>query len=140
MIEGIIRSLLGPSLTPVLDYLQNNPGIVAIFLFVLVAIYIAGRIQLGNIYAKTKEFVITRYKEEIQRRPNITPTGFFKVIYPEWEKQVKKWGWFIPHKLDLWPVPVNPETVKNKMTFDAKWVAEILKQNKIETTPDQDRD
>lgn len=128
----MIRGVLGPSLTPLLDFLETHPTIVAIFLFVLVGIYVAGRIQLNNISNKTKAYVLNRYQEVIQRRPKITAAGLYKLIYPDWAQEVKKWGWFIPHRLDLWPVPVNADNVKSKMSFNAEWVSEILKKNKIE--------
>jgi uncharacterized membrane protein (DUF106 family) len=87
MIEQIIRGILGPSLAPLLDFLQSHPEIVAIFVSVLVGLYIAGRVQLNNISNKTKEFVLSRYKETIQRRPKITAGGLYKLIYPNGKKK-----------------------------------------------------
>lgn len=138
MIETFIRGLLGPSLAPLLDFLETHPALVAAFLFVLVGLYVAGRVQLNNISNKTKTYVLNKYQEVIQRRPKITAAGLYKLIYPEWAEEVKTWGWFIPHRLDLWPVPVNAENVKSKITFDAKWVADILQKNKIELISEEE--
>jgi hypothetical protein len=131
MIQSLVKGLLGPSLAPLYDYVTTHPGVIGIALFIFVAIYVAGRFQLHNISVQTQNFVIERYKEEIQRRPNITPTGFYTLIYPEWATSLRKWGWFIPHRLDLWPILVTPDNVKDRIAFSSKWVAEILEKNEL---------
>lgn len=138
MIEYVIRSLLGPALAQVLTFLQTHPEIVAIFVSILLILYIAGRMQLNNISKKTKEFVLGHYQDVIQRRPKITAGGLYKLIYPEWEKEVVTWAKFIPHRLDLWPVPVTASRVKEKMSFNVDWVKEVLKKNKLEITNDEE--
>jgi len=131
MIESLIKGLLGPSLAPLFDYITTHPSIVAIVLSILVAVYVAGRIQLHNISIKTQGYVLARYKEEIQRKPNITPESLYKLIYPEWTSLIKKWGLFIPHRLDLWPIPATPDNVKNRIDFNSKWIANVLENKQI---------
>lgn len=132
MVEGLIRGLLGPSLAPLLDWVLENQFIVAIILAVVLALYIAGRVQLGTIRTKTEEMVLELSAGFIKSKPHITTRGLFKKIYPVWSEQVTGWAKFIPHKHDLWPVPIKPDTVAAKMGFDHKWIADALKANNVE--------
>jgi len=138
MIEYVIRSFLGPALAQVLTFLQTHPEIVAIVVSIMLILYILGRMQLNNISKRTKEFVLGRYQDVIQRRPKITAGGLYKLIYPEWEKEVVKWAKFIPHKFDLWPMPVTAARAKEKLSFNVDWVKEVLKKNKLEILNDEE--
>jgi hypothetical protein len=132
MVEGLIRGLLGPSLAPLLDWVLENQFIVAIILAVVLALYIAGRVQLSTIRKETEEMVLELSAGHIKNKPHITSRGLFKKIYPVWSEQVGSWAKFIPHKHDLWPVPIKPETVAAKMGFDHVWIADALKANNVE--------
>lgn len=132
MVESLLRGMLGSSLSPLLDWVLENQFIVAIILGVVLAFYIAGRVQLSTIRKKTEEMVLEFSAGHIKSKPHITSSGLFKKIYPVWAKQVGDWAKFIPHKHDLWPVPIKPETVAAKMGFDAKWIADALKANHVE--------
>ena len=132
MVQNLIRGLLGPTLAPLLDWVLENQLIVALILGVLLAFYVAGRIQLGNIRKQTEELVLALSAGHIKNKPHITSRGLFKKIYPVWADQVGSWAKFIPHKHDLWPVAPKPETVAAKMGFDHKWIADALKANNIE--------
>ena len=92
MIEGFIRGLLGPSLVPVLDYIENHPTVIGLIFFILVAVYAAGRFQLHHILLKTQSFVLERSQEEMKRKKNISANSLYKIIYPDWAVEVKKWG------------------------------------------------
>jgi hypothetical protein len=130
MIIALARTLLGP-FAIILDYITGNPVIFSIILSIYLGIYIAGVIQLRNIKEKTTLLVIEISQQELRKKPNITSGGLYKRIYPLWEKEVKNWGWFVPHRLELWPVPVSPDVVKQKMAFTPQWIADTLKKNNI---------
>ena len=130
MIDAIVRSALGP-LAIILDFIIENPLIASIILFVYLAIYMAGYFQLKNIEDKTTLMVIEISKQEIKRKPNITSSGLYKRIYPTWEKELKSWGFFVPHRLELWPVLVNPDVIKQKLSFNPQWISDVLKKNNI---------
>ena len=132
MIQSFIRGLLGPSLAPLLDFINSNPIIIGVILFIFVAFYAAGRIQLHNIFLKTQTFVLERSKKELQLKPNISADNLYKIIYPDWALKINQWALFIPHRLDLWPVRVNPENVKVKLAFSPAWIAALLKAHQIE--------
>lgn len=140
MIEVFIRGMLGP-FVPVLDFIEQNPIAVALILAVWLSIYVAGRVQLSQIERRTAALVLERSRTELAARPNISAISLYKKIYPLWEAELKKWGfWFIPHRLDLWPVPVKPATVLQKMTFSPEWIEQLLKTHEIvlvEKTPEK---
>ncbi|NTV35528.1 MAG: hypothetical protein HGA53_01100 [Anaerolineaceae bacterium] len=131
MFEAIIRTFLG-SLSPILDYIQNNPMVVSLVLGIYIAIYFAGRLQLETIKRKTTEMVLAYTREELKKKPNITSGGIFKHIYPLWEKEVGTWVKFIPHRTDLFPVPATAAAASKKLPFTPEWLVEVLKENKIE--------
>ena len=124
--------MLGPSLAPLLDWVLENQFVVAMILGVVLALYIAGRVQLATIRKNTEALVLELSAGFIKSKPHITSSGLFKKIYPVWAKQVGDWAKFIPHKHDLWPVPIKPETVAAKMGFDHQWIADALKANNVE--------
>jgi hypothetical protein len=131
MIIGLVRAFLGP-LAPVLDFIENQPGTVAIILLFWFGIYWAGRLQLKHIEKKTVELVIISTQKELAKHPNLSVKGLYKRIYPEWEKSLPEWGgWFIPHRSDLWPVPIRVKTVQEKMSFSPEWIAKVLLAYKI---------
>ena len=131
MIESIIRGLLGPSLSPIVDFIKNNPSILAIILFIFIALYVAGRFQLHAINGKTRDFVMEHCQKEMELKPNISAEALFEAIYPEWAAEVSKWAWFIPHRLDFWPVRVTPDRAKEKLAFSPDWIADLFKANHI---------
>jgi hypothetical protein len=130
MIIAIARSMLGP-LAIILDYILENPVIASIILSIYLGIYIAGIYQLRNIINKTTQMVVELSQEELKKKPNISSGGLYKRIYPVWEKEVINWAWFVPHRLELWPIPVTPDALKQKISFTPQWIADILKQNNI---------
>ncbi|MDX9864583.1 MAG: hypothetical protein RBT34_07250 [Anaerolineaceae bacterium] len=132
MVQGLIRGMLGPAFAPLLDWMLENQLIVALVLGMILAFYIAGRVQLANIRKRTEAMVLELSEGFIKSKPHITSRGLFKKIYPVWSKQVEGWAKFIPHKHDLWPVPVKPDTVAAKMGFDHQWIVDTLKANHVE--------
>jgi hypothetical protein len=136
MVLAIVRASLGP-LAFILDFIIEKPLIVAAIMAVYLGIYMAGYFQLRNIKNKTTLMVIEMSQQELKKKPNITSGGLYKRIYPAWEKEIKSWGWFIPHRLDLWPVLVTPENLQQKMSFTPQWIANLLKKNNILLTENE---
>ncbi|MCG2768690.1 MAG: hypothetical protein L6435_09965 [Anaerolineae bacterium] len=128
MFLAFVRSMLGSLGRPVLDFMINNPSLVTGVLTVWLGVFVAGRLQLRHIERKSVELVLEMGRELIARKPHITARGLYKRIYPRWSEAVREWAWFVPHRLDLWPVPARPETVQQKLPFSAQWIAEVLHQ------------
>jgi len=132
MFVEFIKSMLGSLGRPVLDFMLDNPSFVTGVLVVWLGVFVAGRLQLRHIEQKSVELVVEMGQELITKKPHITARGLYKRIYPRWCEAVRGWGWFVPHRLDLWPVPVRPETVQQKLFFSPQWIAEVLRQHGIQ--------
>jgi hypothetical protein len=131
MVDAFIRASLGPSLTPLYDFMLSHMGLVSLVLFFVLAIYFAGVLQERSIKSKTTAMVLEASKTAVINKPHITSRGIYKQLFPLWEVQIKKWAWFVPHRLDLWPVPVNATTVQKRFDFSPEWISELLKENSI---------
>jgi hypothetical protein len=131
MLLAFIRSMLGSLGGPVLDFMLDNPALVTGLLAVWLGVFVAGRLQLRRIERKSVELVMEIGQELIAARPHVTASELHRRIYPQWSQSLRKWGWFVPHRLDLWPVPVRPETIQQKLPFSPQWVAEVLRQQGI---------
>jgi len=129
MILAFVKGMLGNLGRPVLDFILDNPSFVTGVLAVWLGVFVAGRLQLRHIEQKSVELVVELGRELIAKKPHITASGLYKRIYPRWSQSLRKWGWFVPHRLDLWPVPVRPETVQQKFPFSPQWIAEVLRQH-----------
>lgn len=131
MIDAIIRGLLG-RLEPIYDYVLSHPALVTVVFAIFVGIYLTGLFQLKYVEKKTREMVIALALELLKAKPNITASGIYKHVLPRWETKLKKWHiLFIPHRLDIWPVPASPANIISKMKFSAEWVGDLLEEEKI---------
>lgn len=139
MILQFVRGMLGDLWRPVLDFMLANPSIVTGFLALWLAVFAAGRVQVRRVARKTEALVVKRGEDLVRDKPHITSRGLYKRIYPEWSRKVRGWAWFVPHRLDLWPVPVTPETVQNKFPFSPEWISGILRRHNIRLD-EHDRD
>jgi hypothetical protein len=97
-----------------------------------------GRWQLYRIEQRTAQFVLEMSREWLARKPNITAGGLYKRIYPRWSESVRHWGLFIPHRLEIWPVPVRPETVQQKLSFSPQWITALLAKHGVELKAKED--
>lgn len=136
MILEFVKVMLGP-FARVLDFLLQNPVFTTALLLVWLMIYMAGRVQLRQIEQKTQELVLQLSREYLAQQPHLSATDLYQQIYPHWSQAVPGWGRFVPHRLDLWPVPATPENVAQKIAFSPRWIAELLKAQNIKLTPDQ---
>jgi hypothetical protein len=126
MMELYLKSLLGGWGSAVLDFMLNQPSVVAALLLVWFGIFVAGRLQLRRIEQKSAQLVVTTARELLAAQPQLTLQGLYEQIYEPWRAMVSTWALFIPHRLDLWPVPVTAETVQQKRVFSPQWLAEVL--------------
>ena len=130
LIVEVVKGMLGP-LAPVLDFILDNPAVTSAVFLLWLVVYAAGRIQLRNIEEKTKDLVLQISRAEIARNPQTTSRSLYKTIYPRWSETLPQWGRFVPHRLDLWPVPVTAQNVTQKITFSPEWIADILREQDI---------
>jgi hypothetical protein len=107
----------------------SRPSVVAALLLVWFGIFVAGRLQLRRIEQKSAELVITMARELLAAQPQLTVQGLYEQVYESWRAAVSHWALFIPHRLDLWPVPVTAETVQQKLPFSPDWLVEVLRRH-----------
>ena len=131
MIQQFIRGMLGDLGRPLLDFVLGNPSIVTAFLAVWLVAFAAGRVQLRRIERKSEALVAEKAEQLVRDKPHITSRGLYKRIYPEWSAAVRHWAWFVPHRLDLWPVRATPEAVQQKFGFSAEWISDVLRRHDI---------
>lgn len=128
MIMHAIRFMLGP-FTVVLDFLTTHPLLTSAILGTWGIIYYAGRVQLKIIEAKTIRLLVF-HSRELLKDQVISASDLYSKIYPVWVEELKSWGYlFIPHKHDLWPVPVTVENVLIKIPVSPQWISAILDKN-----------
>jgi hypothetical protein len=136
MILAFVKSMLGSLGRPVLDFILNNQSLVSAILAVWLGVFMVGRLQLQRIERKSVELVVEMGRELLANKPHITASGLYERIYPRWSQSLREWGWFVPHRLDLWPVPVKPETVQQKLPFSPQWIAGVLRQHGFQVEED----
>lgn len=130
-ILAFMRSMMG-IFTPVWDYVMAHSEQAFSLLAVWVGIYLIARYQIKLIKQKTAALCIEETKRILKKRPNLTSKGLYKEIYPIWEEKVSKFAYFIPHRLDFYPVRVNAKNVLEKFEFNSEWLAEVLKINGVD--------
>lgn len=129
MILEILKSMLGAWGRFLLEVMTDNPAPVTTIFAVWLAIFFAGRVQLWRIEQKSRALVVELGRELLATTPQMTAQGLYQSIYPRWGEAVPHWAWFIPHRLDLWPVPAKAEWVQQKLAFSPQWIAEVLRQH-----------
>lgn len=129
MMELYLKSLLGGWGSAILDFMLDQPSVIAALLLIWFGIYGAGRLQLRRIEQKSAEFVVTTARVLLAAQPHLTIEDLYQQVYDPWRLAVSKWALFIPHRLDLWPVPVTAENVQQKLAFSPGWLAEVLRRH-----------
>jgi hypothetical protein len=130
MIDAVVRGMLG-SLSPVLDFLLEHQILVSSVFLVWLIVYGAGRYQLRRIRQRTIQLVVELGRKYVADNPRITSKTIYRRAYARWAESLPRWAWFVPHRLDLWPVPVNADTVSHKFSFSPEWVAEVLRRHDV---------
>ncbi|MGC9399722.1 MAG: hypothetical protein ACP5HM_11365 [Anaerolineae bacterium] len=132
MVEAIIRSMLGPYGNRALDFLLAHPLWVSGVLAFWLALYGAGRVQLSRLRAEMETLIVEEGRHLLKERDGMTPTALHEALAPRWEALLKERKGFIPHRLELWPVPIKPETVQPQLDFSPRHIVEILQQHHVE--------
>jgi hypothetical protein len=123
--------MLGELGSPALDFMRHHPTVVAGILFVWLGLFAAGRWQLWRIQQESVKLVVTMAQDLNTVQPPLSAQELYERLYARWAELIGQWAWFVPHRLDLWPVPVTVKTVQQKFPFSPAWVAEVLHQQAI---------
>jgi hypothetical protein len=126
--EYYLKSMVGSWGGAVLDFMHKQPSAVAAVLMVWLVILAAGKLQLRRIEQKSVELAVATAQELLVSQPHLTLERLYDEVYARWRAAVSKWALFVPHRLELWPVPATVETVQQKLAFSPEWLAEVLRQ------------
>ena len=137
MMEYYLRGMLGEWGDLALDFIQHNPTVVAAVLLVWMGLFAAGRWQLWRIRQESVKLVVAVAQELTATKPHLTSQELYERIYARWGERVGQWAWFVPHRLELWPVPATAQAVQQKFPFSPQWVAEVLRQHEIKLKEDE---
>jgi hypothetical protein len=132
MVDAVLREMLGP-FAFILDFILANPELVSGILAVWLAVYIAGRIQLWKIEQQLKLLIL----EEGQRtaaagKKSISYHGVYKRVEKQFQEGLPFGMFFIPHRLDLWPVPPTYAHVTKRIPLSQELIEKVLKAGGIE--------
>ncbi len=126
MLRLIIRSALGRAGVAALDWMAAHPLPITAALLVWLLAVAGGQLQLYHIKRKTAAMVLEMARDLAARKPHITASALYECVYPAWSRAVPSWAWFIPHRLDLWPVRATAGAAQQKMGFSPAWVQQAL--------------
>ncbi len=136
MVEALVRSMLGPHGNQMLDFLLGHPVLVSGVFAVWLGIYAAGRLQLWRLQIEAKALILKEHQALRERQAEVTPKALYKVVAPQWEQFVKERKGFIPHRLELWPVFITPETVQHHIDLSPRGIADILQSYQLDSPED----
>lgn len=125
MFLGLLRTVLGP-FAVILDWAEANPVPTGLMMFAWTAVWMSGRVQLARIERKTRELIASEAHRLREASPELDAEELLSRIYPLWCTQLPTWALFIPHRLELWPVPVSIERVKDRIGLSAQLVRDVL--------------
>lgn len=126
MVREMVAQMLGGFGNALLIRLTSDPVLLAGFLCLWFTVIVAGNMQLRRIESETVRFVRRESAQALAANPRIEPKQLFQIVYPAWTAQLGRWGWFVPHRWELWPVPVRPETVQRRFQFTPAWLQMVL--------------
>lgn len=136
MFQELIYAMLGPWSKTAIEWAIANPLPVGIVSTTLLVIWLSGKYQLDRVEKKTKEYALNAAKEVLERNPDIDIEDLYDRIYPGWATMVTNTARFVPHRWELWPVPTDPEKVKDQIEFNPEWLSTYLAENGLATEPE----
>ncbi len=95
------------------------------------AFYILGRRQFARVRRGTAELVLEQGRRAGQLSPCPSVEAFYAQLQPEWEAMLRRRAWFLPHRSELFPVPVRPGDLRRRLNFTPGWVGAYLRLNGV---------
>ncbi len=100
-----------------------------ILLGIWLVLFIAGKAQFDWIKKSTANLVLQKYQSYAQL-PGLS--AYYREITPEWETNIVKKVYFIPHKSEMFPIPVRSDDIRQRINFTEAWVGAYLKMHGYE--------
>ena len=113
--------------------------ITIILLVVWFLMFVAGKIQQGQIKKKLFARIHQGLGSAQEKNPDLTLDEFYDWVFSDWDQLVKGSAWFILSQSELYPIAANPERVKVRMNLTPAWLGAYLQLsgNEIKMTEDQ---
>jgi hypothetical protein len=135
MILELIYGILGPWSRTFVNWSIDHPLPVGLLAAALLGIWLSSKYQLNKIEKATKQYSLEASRAELDKNPRIKTDELYDRIFPGWSEMVLRTAWFVPHRWELWPVPTNPEKVRDQVKFTPEWLEQFLLENGIEVQP-----
>ncbi len=100
--------------------------------------YILGRRQFTRVRRGTADLVLEQGRRAAQLSPRPSVEALYDQLQPEWEAMVKRRAWFLPHRSELFPVPVRLGGLRRRLNFTPGWVGAYLRLNGVHLTAGTD--
>jgi hypothetical protein len=104
-----------------------SPQISIIFFSIWLVFFLAGRYQFESIKKMTADLVEKNISDSLKSNPNLSVDDYYQIISKIWLSNISKNYYFIPHKTELFPVKIFPESLMKRINFSPEWVGAYLK-------------
>ncbi len=140
MMLQMVRAMLGPFVF-IADWATANPLAWGAILFVWTGVWALGKVQQQRIANETTGLVLDMSHKLLAEKPTASAQDLYKAIYPVWAASLPRWAKFVPHRLEMWPVPARPEAVQQQLQFSPEWISRTLAEHEIQvqTVPTPDK-
>jgi hypothetical protein len=93
--------------------------------------FLLGKRQFDQARQLTLDLALSKVKAARKSNPEMTVDQYYGALLPEWETRIKEKIKFIPHKLEIWPMPAKPDYVRSRLNFTPEWLGAYLKVNGV---------
>lgn len=126
MLQEILYGIVGDWGEAAIKWMLANPAIIAAALLVWMGLLGAGKYQVQRLRRRTESLVLAAAHQSRATGKGLGAKDLYRNLYPEWSAMVRHSALFIPHRLELWPVPASPARVQERIGFTPDWIHDFL--------------
>jgi hypothetical protein len=131
MLLEIFYSMIGNWARAVIEWFQTHPTITLTVFVIWTAVFFSGKYQLRRIESRTHDLVLEGARKALENNPQLSSKQMYELLYPQWTEMLGKTAWFVPHRLELWPIRATPDRVSERIDFTQEWLASHLWANGV---------
>jgi len=104
-------------------------GVGTLLVGIWLVVHLAGKYQ----YKRVRNFTLDLVDSETChiKGGRVSVEEFYAYLLPKWEEFVSDKVLFILHKTELWPIPAQVDTVRQRLNFTPAWLGAYLKLNEV---------
>ncbi len=129
MVLEFVYMVLGPWSRVAIPWLAARPVLLAAIFVGWCILFWASKLQLKRSESYLQKATLDLARDWQRQGREIDPARLFEQVLREWNPQLHKLAWFIPNRLEIWPIPATMDNVKSRIGFSPEWVQNILVQN-----------